>query len=231
MVGRWFFMIIGIVFSITPAFVYWLAGGARPERRPDGPDGRRHRRLHDPPEPALLPARLAAQRPGRDPGRARPVRPDLRVPRHRSGDRRRARGGRPRSRDRPGPGPLPRRVVPLPEPGRAGHGRAGRRATTTWPTWPPRWDPMPPSPLAGAEAVGAGPPLELPELPIVPGFGLEDVDFEAAPGRARGARRAVGGGQDDDHLPHPAAVRRRLRGGRDRRPRHPVGHASSRSAG
>ncbi len=26
MVGRWFFMIIGTVFSITPAFVYWLAG-------------------------------------------------------------------------------------------------------------------------------------------------------------------------------------------------------------
>ncbi len=26
MVGRWFFMITGTVFSITPAFVYWLAG-------------------------------------------------------------------------------------------------------------------------------------------------------------------------------------------------------------
>jgi len=26
MVGRWFFMIVGVVFSITPAFVYWLAG-------------------------------------------------------------------------------------------------------------------------------------------------------------------------------------------------------------
>ena len=26
MVGRWFFMIIGTVFSIMPAFVYWLAG-------------------------------------------------------------------------------------------------------------------------------------------------------------------------------------------------------------
>ena len=25
MVGRWFFMIIGTIFSITPAFVYWLA--------------------------------------------------------------------------------------------------------------------------------------------------------------------------------------------------------------
>ncbi len=26
MVGRWFFMVIGVIFSITPAFVYWLAG-------------------------------------------------------------------------------------------------------------------------------------------------------------------------------------------------------------
>jgi ATP-binding cassette subfamily B protein len=26
MVGRWFFMIVGVVFSITPAFVYWVAG-------------------------------------------------------------------------------------------------------------------------------------------------------------------------------------------------------------
>jgi ATP-binding cassette subfamily B protein len=26
MVGRWFFMLIGTIFSITPAFVYWLAG-------------------------------------------------------------------------------------------------------------------------------------------------------------------------------------------------------------
>ena len=26
MVGRWFFMIMGTIFSITPAFVYWLAG-------------------------------------------------------------------------------------------------------------------------------------------------------------------------------------------------------------
>ena len=26
MVGRWFFMIVGTIFTITPAFVYWLAG-------------------------------------------------------------------------------------------------------------------------------------------------------------------------------------------------------------
>ena len=52
MVGRWFFMIIGTIFSITPAFVYWLAGWLAIQRRPDGADDRRHRRLHDAPEPA-----------------------------------------------------------------------------------------------------------------------------------------------------------------------------------
>ena len=40
MVGRWFFMIVGTIFSITPAFVYWLAGclaiRATPPRRPIG---------------------------------------------------------------------------------------------------------------------------------------------------------------------------------------------------
>ena len=41
MVGRWFFMIIGTIFSITPAFVYWLAGHAGGQRRPRRPDGRR----------------------------------------------------------------------------------------------------------------------------------------------------------------------------------------------
>ena len=32
MVGRWFFMIVGTIFSIMPAFVYWLAGYARHHR-------------------------------------------------------------------------------------------------------------------------------------------------------------------------------------------------------
>ena len=69
---------------------------ARHPGRPDRADGRRHRRVHHPPEPAVLPARPAAQRPGRDPGRARPVRPDLRVPRDGPRDRRRAGRGGPR---------------------------------------------------------------------------------------------------------------------------------------
>jgi ATP-binding cassette subfamily B protein len=37
MVGRWFFMIIGTIFSITPAFVYWLAATLAQNGNPDAP--------------------------------------------------------------------------------------------------------------------------------------------------------------------------------------------------
>jgi ATP-binding cassette subfamily B protein len=37
MVGRWFFMIVGTVFSIMPAFVYWLAGYLAVSGSPDPP--------------------------------------------------------------------------------------------------------------------------------------------------------------------------------------------------
>src|SRR5690349_19786400 len=37
MVGRWFFMIIGTVFSIMPAFVYWLAGTLAANGAQDAP--------------------------------------------------------------------------------------------------------------------------------------------------------------------------------------------------
>jgi ATP-binding cassette, subfamily B, bacterial len=37
MVGRWFFMIIGTIFSITPAFVYWLAGWLTIQGDPSAP--------------------------------------------------------------------------------------------------------------------------------------------------------------------------------------------------
>jgi len=37
MVGRWFFMIVGTVFSITPAFVYWLAGWLSIQGDPTAP--------------------------------------------------------------------------------------------------------------------------------------------------------------------------------------------------
>ena len=70
------------------------------QRRPDAPTAGDDRRLHDAPEPAVLPARPAAQRPGRDPGLAGAVRPDLRVPRDGPRDRRCARCGRARPRPR-----------------------------------------------------------------------------------------------------------------------------------
>ena len=37
MVGRWFFMIVGTVFSITPAFVYFLAGWLAIQGDPTAP--------------------------------------------------------------------------------------------------------------------------------------------------------------------------------------------------
>jgi ATP-binding cassette subfamily B protein len=37
MVGRWFFMIIGSIFSIMPAFVYWVAGTLAANGSPDAP--------------------------------------------------------------------------------------------------------------------------------------------------------------------------------------------------
>jgi ATP-binding cassette subfamily B protein len=37
MVGRWFFMIVGTIFSITPAFVYWLAGWLAINHAPSSP--------------------------------------------------------------------------------------------------------------------------------------------------------------------------------------------------
>ncbi|HET9681739.1 MAG TPA: ABC transporter ATP-binding protein [Candidatus Limnocylindrales bacterium] len=37
MVGRWFFMIVGTIFSITPAFVYWLAGWLAINHEPSSP--------------------------------------------------------------------------------------------------------------------------------------------------------------------------------------------------
>jgi len=37
MVGRWFFMVIGTIFSITPAFVYWLAGYLAIQGDPSAP--------------------------------------------------------------------------------------------------------------------------------------------------------------------------------------------------
>ena len=95
------------------------------QRLAERPDGRRHRRVHDAPEPPVLPARAAAQRPGRDPGVARAVRPDLRVPRPRPRDRRRAGRDRAAARDDAGRRGARGRLVPLPA--GAARGPAHRR--------------------------------------------------------------------------------------------------------
>jgi hypothetical protein len=81
MVGRWFFMIIGTIFSITPGVRVLARRLADHPERPDRTDDRRHRRVHDAPVASVLPDGSAAQRPGRDPGSARALRPDLRIPR------------------------------------------------------------------------------------------------------------------------------------------------------
>ena len=94
MVGRWFFMIVGTIFAILPAFVYWTAGMLAIQGDPNAPIGGRHRGLHDAPVAAVLPARPAAQRPGGGAGRAGAVRPHLRVPGHEAHDRGRPRGRR-----------------------------------------------------------------------------------------------------------------------------------------
>ena len=119
MVGRWFFMIIGTIFSIMPAFVYWLAGTLAANGAPGAPSAGHDRGLHHAPEPALLPARPAAQHPGRDPGLARPVRPHLRVPRDGPRDRRCTRRGHDDPRRDAGTCAVPRRLVPVPDYGRA----------------------------------------------------------------------------------------------------------------
>ena len=190
----------------------------RDQQRPVRADDRRHRRLHDAPEPALLPARAAAQRPGRDPGRAGALRPDLRVPRDGPRDRRCARrrghGPRPDARQ----GRVPRCLVPLPDRGgpvQPGARRDGRcRAATPLRTHrPPN---QPPEAIAEPASIPhRAPPDVRPRRHLVRGRA----------GRARRARRAVGIGQDDDHLPDPEALRRRSRRGRDRRRRRPPDQA------
>ena len=115
MVGRWFFMIIGSIFSIMPAFVYWLAGTLAANGSPDAPSAGTivafttlQSRLFFP-LGQLLNIQVEIQ------GSLALVRPDLRVPRDGSRDRRRARRGRDASGDDPRQGPLPRCVVPVPD--------------------------------------------------------------------------------------------------------------------
>ena len=190
----------------------------------------------------FFPLGAAAQRPGRDPGLARAVRPDLRVPRPGARDRRRARRGRPRPGD--GPGRVRFRDVSFRYPRAAGRRRgataptdeavADGRAALDGPEAgvedgrsrpePPRWPAVEAADEWAARRDGARRDRRRTGRrpagrPARRGFALEGIDFEAAAGRARRAGRAVRLGQDDDDLPDPAPVRRRRGRGRDRRPR------------
>ena len=160
--------------------------------RSQRPDRRRDRRVHDAPEPAVLPARPAAQRAGRDPGLAGAVRPDLRVPRDGSRDRRRARRrGARRTTEVRGQVRFhdvsfryPTEAVPSarahdalarghehrePEEIQAGaRRRPGRRGG---PRGPRRGD-----------AATTMPWLDAPAIEMLPTFALEGIDFEAQPG-------------------------------------------------
>ncbi len=181
MVGRWFFMIIGVVFSITPAFVYWLSAMLAQSGDPTAPTAGQivafttlQSRLFFP-LGSLLNVQVEIQgslalfdrifeyldldpeildAPGAfvlDPATTQ---------------------GRVRLRDVSFR--YPSQAVPVSAGAPEDEGDLADVAAELGPDAAVA--------LAGAEAAGAGPPLMVPELPIVPGFALEHVDFEAAPG-------------------------------------------------
>ena len=94
------------------------AGRLAHHRRRHQRQHRHDRGLHDAPVAPLLPARPAAQRPGRDPGRAGAVRSHLRVPRDGPRDHRCARRGRAVAGHDARRGRVRQRLVPLPGGGR-----------------------------------------------------------------------------------------------------------------
>ena len=174
MVGRWFFMIVGTIFSITPALVYWLAGYLAINGDAIGADDRRHRRLHDAPDAAVLPARPAAQRAGRGPGRAGAVRPDLRVPRPAD----------PRSRTRPTRSTLEPATVRGRIRFRHVCFRYRRAAAPKAPT-SAAVEPSDGADVGRRSAPSAMPATSRsapPSRERCP-FGLQDIDFEAEPGQ------------------------------------------------
>ncbi len=188
MVGRWFFMIIGTIFSIMPAFVYWLAGTMAANGNPDAASAGAivafttlQSRLFFP-LGQLLNVQVEIQ------GSLALFDRIFEYLGHGPRDRGCARRGDADPRRRPRPRPVPRRVVPLPDRGRAlGAGaRGGRRAVISRPRRH-----RPPSRLRPVDEAALEALLEAPTLdgdgaePIVEPpqpFELEGVDFEAQPG-------------------------------------------------
>ncbi|HEV2005761.1 MAG TPA: ABC transporter ATP-binding protein, partial [Candidatus Limnocylindrales bacterium] len=166
MVGRWFFMIIGTVFSITPAFVYWLAGYLAVQ--------------HDPSAPTIgsivafttLQSRLFFPI-----GQLLNVQVEIqgalalfdRIFEYLEMD--------PVIVDAPDAVDLDATPV-------AGRIRF-RDVSFRYPSAPPRAAEAPTDAVAEAEAAAgvAPPPLTIPAAPEILPFGLTDIDFEAAPGQ------------------------------------------------
>ena len=228
MVGRWFFMIIGTIFSIMPG-VRVLA--------------RRHAGRQRRPERARRPATSSPSRRSRAGSSSRSA--SCSTSRSRSRARSRCSTGSSststwtrRSSTRPTPSRWSPATVrgarrasrassfrypaepavarPAAEATCADGGRARRRAPEVAEAALEAADGRPPTVDAAERRRGRARPTSLRRRSA-----LEDVVFEAAPGRAGRARRAVGRRQDHDDLPDPAAVRRRRRAGRDRRHRRP----------
>jgi ATP-binding cassette subfamily B protein len=177
MVGRWFFMIIGTIFSITPAFVYWLAGTLAANGDPSAP------KVGAIVAFTTLQSRLFF-----------PLGALLNVPVEIQGSL--ALFDRifeyldlnPEIVDAPDAVDLDAGPV-------AGRVRfrdvSFRYPASAVPSVPALLEPAEAVAELGqdaaiaavrAEADGSGPPLEIPELRMVPGFALEGIDFEAAPG-------------------------------------------------
>ena len=231
MVGRWFFMIIGTIFSITPAFVYWLAGWLAIQNDPTAPT------IGDIVAFTTLQSRLFFPL-----GQLLNVQVEIQgalalfdrifeylemdpeivdAPDAVALD----------ARYRPGPGPLPGRRRSATRPRRSRpSGRTSRRpdrtsrcpGTRSVSQWRPRQSTRMRSKHWSRRAARVG---DMPAIEMLPAFALEDIDFEARAGRARRAGRPVGLGQDDDDVPDPAPVRRRHGRGRDRRHRRPAHQA------
>jgi ATP-binding cassette subfamily B protein len=179
MVGRWFFMIIGVVFSITPAFVYWLSAVLAQGGDPNAPTAGQivafttlQSRLFFP-LGSLLNVQVEIQGSlalfdrifeylDLEPEIVDVADPVVLDPATVS--------GRVRLRDVSFQYPAP---VAL-RPAEAELDAADPAATALGPDATVA--------LAQSEAIGAGPTAAIPEPGLAPGFALEGIDFEAAPG-------------------------------------------------
>ncbi|MGZ8528073.1 MAG: ABC transporter transmembrane domain-containing protein, partial [Candidatus Limnocylindrales bacterium] len=189
MVGRWFFMIIGTIFSITPAFVYWLAGtlaangdGGAPSAGSIVAFTTLQSRLFFP-LGALLNVQVEVQ------GSLAlfdrifeylDLDPEIvDAPDAVALDPATVRG---RVRLRDVSFRYPAAAVPAVPAGAEAETEAEAEAAVLGRDADPALGPDAAVALAEAEAIGVGPPLAVPDLRLAQPFALERIDFEAAPG-------------------------------------------------